>query len=63
MTISKEGQSTISTENLCHFSVDGKKIAFYFNAMTARENWNFDSEEEAIKAEKDLHKALGTVII
>ena len=63
MTITKQGHSTINTDHLCHFSIDGKKLAFYFDTMTARENWNFESEEDAKAAEKELHEALGTKII
>jgi len=58
MFIYSKNNSVINTDNLCNFNVNGKKIEFYFTAMTARENWHFDTEEEAEKTFKEVCEKL-----
>lgn len=63
MLIYSEGKSTINTEHLCNFILNGKKIEFYFDSMTARENWNFENEEEAKKAHAALLEKTSAVVL
>lgn len=60
MFINIEGQSTINTDHLCNFLHNGKKVEFYFDTMTARENWNFEDEEKAKAAYLKIQEFVGS---
>lgn len=63
MFIKAKNTSIVNTDHLCNVFLRGKKIEFYFDTMTARENWDFDSEDAAKKAFEDLKEKLDVVKI
>ena len=48
--IHAEGQVVINTEHLCYVELTKNKVAFFFDTMTARKNWEFETEEKAKEA-------------
>lgn len=57
--ITTEGQTIVNLDQVCHIELNKKKIMFFFTAMTARDNWDFESEEEAKRVYEALQKELG----
>lgn len=50
MFVHIKGKSAVNTHHLCNILLEKKQIRFYAVSMTARENWDFKSEEDAKKA-------------
>jgi len=63
MFIQCEGQSTINTHHVCNMIHNGKKVEFYFDTMTARENWNFDDEKKAKEDYEQITELMGATKI
>ena len=57
--VTAEGQTIVNMDQVCHIELNKKKIMFFFVAMSARDNWEFSSEEEAKKVYEALKKELG----
>ena len=57
--ITVDGQSVVNLDQVCHIELNKKKIMFFFTAMSARDNWDFDSEEEAQTIYNQLVQELG----
>ena len=55
----KGNDSTINTDHLCNIVLNGKKIEFYFDTMTSRENWVFEDEAKAKETYKSVVSTLG----
>ncbi len=54
MVLTHEGQPTVNFDTVCHVELADKKVMFFFTAMTARTNWNFETEEEAKAVYKNI---------
>lgn len=57
--VTAEGQSIVNLDQVCHIELNKKKIMFFFTAMSARDNWDFESEEEANEVYSKLLHELG----
>jgi len=63
MFVHIEGQSSINMSHICNVSLDEKKVVFIADTLTARENWNFESTEEAKKVYTALLEKIQSIKI